>query len=69
MYSHTFLCQCAGYRIKRGWNVNVDAKSVHFDPIVHDNPFEFNPSRFDVILYVSTSFLVIRDAEERGYDP
>ncbi|KAF8022796.1 hypothetical protein BT93_F0339 [Corymbia citriodora subsp. variegata] len=46
-----------GCRIKRGWNVNVDAKSVHFDPMVHDNPFEFNPSRFDDELKLPYSFL------------
>ncbi|XP_030527039.1 abscisic acid 8'-hydroxylase 4 [Rhodamnia argentea] len=46
-----------GYRIKRGWNINVDAKSVHFDPMVHDNPFEFNPSRFDDESKLPCSFL------------
>ncbi|PKI49866.1 hypothetical protein CRG98_029751 [Punica granatum] len=36
-----------GYQLKRGWTVNVDARSIHLDPSVHTNPHEFNPSRFD----------------------
>lgn len=50
-------CNIEGYKIKRGWNVNVNAKSVHFDPAVHDNPFEFNPSRFDDESKLPYSFL------------
>ncbi|XP_062021766.1 3beta,22alpha-dihydroxysteroid 3-dehydrogenase isoform X2 [Rosa rugosa] len=40
-------CKMEGFRIKKGWNVNVDAKSVHLDPTVYIDPGKFNPSRFD----------------------
>lgn len=46
-----------GFRIKKGWNVNVDAKSVHLDPTVYIDPGKFNPSRFDVRKHSFTSFL------------
>ncbi|KAI9113270.1 hypothetical protein K1719_015795 [Acacia pycnantha] len=39
-------CEIEGFKIKKGWNVNVDARSIHFDPTVHDDPDVFNPSRF-----------------------
>ncbi|XP_050366455.1 cytochrome P450 85A1 isoform X2 [Argentina anserina] len=40
-------CEMEGFRIKKGWNVNVDAKSIHLDPTVYIDPDTFNPSRFD----------------------
>nr|XP_011459540.1 PREDICTED: abscisic acid 8'-hydroxylase 1 isoform X1 [Fragaria vesca subsp. vesca] len=40
-------CEMEGFRIKKGWNVNVDAKSIHLDPTVYIDPDKFNPSRFD----------------------
>ncbi|KAF3446348.1 hypothetical protein FNV43_RR11527 [Rhamnella rubrinervis] len=40
-------CVIEGFRIKRGWNVNIDARSVHLDPTVYGDPNKFNPSRFD----------------------
>ncbi|KAL6624657.1 hypothetical protein ACP70R_031978 [Stipagrostis hirtigluma subsp. patula] len=40
-------CQVAGFHIKKGWIVNVDARSLHYDPTVYDNPTVFDPSRFD----------------------
>ncbi|KAL9245190.1 hypothetical protein vseg_018868 [Gypsophila vaccaria] len=36
-----------GYTIKKGWNINVDAKSIHLDPTLYNDPYTFNPSRFD----------------------
>ncbi|XP_021759946.1 abscisic acid 8'-hydroxylase 3-like [Chenopodium quinoa] len=36
-----------GYTIKKGWNVNVDARAIHFDPTLHKDPCKFIPSRFD----------------------
>ncbi|WVZ95663.1 hypothetical protein U9M48_041397 [Paspalum notatum var. saurae] len=39
-------CQVAGFHIKKGWIVNVDARSLHYDPTVYDNPTTFDPSRF-----------------------
>ncbi|KAL5558000.1 hypothetical protein UlMin_034211 [Ulmus minor] len=40
-------CEIEGFRIKRGWNVNIDARSIHLDPTVFNDPNKFNPSRFD----------------------
>ncbi|KAL5819151.1 hypothetical protein ACOSQ4_022993 [Xanthoceras sorbifolium] len=40
-------CEIEGYKIKKGWNVNIVAKSIHFDPMVYNDPNKFNPSRFD----------------------
>ncbi|KAJ1261170.1 hypothetical protein BS78_09G007300 [Paspalum vaginatum] len=39
-------CQVAGFHISKGWIVNVDARSLHYDPTVYDNPTMFDPSRF-----------------------
>ncbi|CAL8995684.1 unnamed protein product [Prunus brigantina] len=50
-------CEMEGFKIKRGWNVNVDAKSVHLDPTVYNDPNKFNPSRFDDESKVPYSFL------------
>ncbi|GLT41087.1 hypothetical protein SLA2020_151770 [Shorea laevis] len=40
-------CQIEGYNIKKGWNVNIDARSIQLDPMVHNDPYKFNPRRFD----------------------
>ncbi|KAK4722975.1 hypothetical protein R3W88_013208 [Solanum pinnatisectum] len=40
-------CEIEGFTIKKGWNINVDAKSIHFDPMIFHDPHKFNPSRFD----------------------
>ncbi|KAI5656088.1 hypothetical protein M9H77_24881 [Catharanthus roseus] len=40
-------CELQGYKIKKGWSVNIDVKSVHFDPELYSDPYKFNPSRFD----------------------
>ncbi|XP_028765835.1 abscisic acid 8'-hydroxylase 2 isoform X2 [Neltuma alba] len=39
-------CEIEGFKIKKGWNVNIDARSIHFDPTVYNDPDVFNPSRF-----------------------
>ncbi|XP_019416683.1 PREDICTED: abscisic acid 8'-hydroxylase 4 isoform X2 [Lupinus angustifolius] len=39
-------CDIEGFKIKKGWNINIDARSIHLDPIVHNDPDVFNPSRF-----------------------
>ena len=41
-----------GYKIKKGWNINIDARSIHLDPTVYNDPNKFIPSRFDVSLFV-----------------
>ncbi|KAJ4714205.1 putative Cytochrome P450 [Melia azedarach] len=40
-------CEIQGYRIKGGWSVNVDAKSIHLDSKFFNDPDVFNPSRFN----------------------
>ncbi|MCD7458296.1 hypothetical protein HAX54_037796 [Datura stramonium] len=40
-------CEIEGFGIKKGWNINVDAKSIHFDPMIFHDPHKFIPSRFD----------------------
>ncbi|CAL0318999.1 unnamed protein product [Lupinus luteus] len=39
-------CEIEGFKIKKGWNINIDARSIHLDPIVHNDADVFNPSRF-----------------------
>ena len=39
----------AGFVIKKGWLVNIDATCIHHDPNLYKDPMQFNPSRFDVI--------------------
>ncbi|KAB1203806.1 Cytochrome P450 85A1 [Morella rubra] len=41
-------CEIEGFKIKRGWNVNINAKSIHLDPMVYNDPNQFNPTRYDV---------------------
>ncbi|EEF38073.1 Ent-kaurenoic acid oxidase, putative [Ricinus communis] len=40
-------CTVDGFEIKKGWNVNVDATHIHYDPALYKDPLRFNPSRFD----------------------
>ncbi|XP_047043662.1 abscisic acid 8'-hydroxylase 4-like [Lolium rigidum] len=40
-------CQVAGFHIKKDWIVNVDARSIHYDPTIYHNPTMFDPSRFN----------------------
>ncbi|XP_011649633.1 abscisic acid 8'-hydroxylase 2 isoform X2 [Cucumis sativus] len=35
------------YKIKKGWNVNIDVRSLHSDPSIYKDPIKFIPSRFD----------------------
>nr|KYP64609.1 Abscisic acid 8'-hydroxylase 4 [Cajanus cajan] len=39
-------CVIEGYKMKKGWNINIDARSIHHDPTVYSDPNVFNPSRF-----------------------
>ncbi|KAL5073955.1 hypothetical protein RYX36_012939 [Vicia faba] len=39
-------CEIEGFEIKKGWNINIDARSIHHDPSVHNDPNVFNPARF-----------------------
>lgn len=38
------------YHIKKGWIVNVDARGIHYDSTIYNDPTKFIPSRFDVSL-------------------
>ncbi|CAI9778034.1 unnamed protein product [Fraxinus pennsylvanica] len=35
-----------GYKIQKGWSVNLDVVSIHHDPEIFPNPQKFDPSRF-----------------------
>lgn len=48
----------AGFEIKRGWHVNIDATCIHYDPDLYPDPMQFNPSRFDVMSYTSLTQLI-----------
>ncbi|KAI3968916.1 hypothetical protein MKW92_043408 [Papaver armeniacum] len=39
--------QVEGFAIKKGWMVNIDAKSIHLDSTVYNDATRFNPARFD----------------------
>ncbi|XP_004501123.1 abscisic acid 8'-hydroxylase 4 [Cicer arietinum] len=39
-------CEIEGFKMKKGWNINIDARSIHHDPTIHSDPDVFNPSRF-----------------------
>lgn len=39
-----------GYKIKKGWSLNLDVVSIHHDPEVFPDPQKFDPSRFDAPL-------------------
>ncbi|CAN1835556.1 Abscisic acid 8'-hydroxylase 3 [Linum perenne] len=41
-------CHIEGYKIMKGWNINVDCRSIHLDPNLYKEPTKFNPSRYDV---------------------
>lgn len=38
----------AEFQIKKGWIVNVDARGIHYDSTIYNDPTDFIPSRFDV---------------------
>ncbi|XP_021284229.1 cytochrome P450 87A3 [Herrania umbratica] len=40
-------CEIKGYKMKKGWTVNIDVTSIHLDPMVYSEPNSFDPSRFD----------------------
>nr|AFK39117.1 unknown [Lotus japonicus] len=39
-------CEIKGLKIKKGWNINIDARSIHHDPTTYNYPDVFNPLRF-----------------------
>lgn len=45
-----------GYKIKKGWSVNLDVVSIHHDPQVFPDPEKFNPSRFDVSYFLTRNY-------------
>lgn len=44
----SYFLNITGYKIKKGWSVNLDVVSIHHDPELFPNPKKFDPSRFDV---------------------
>ena len=38
------MLNLAGYKIKKGWSVNLDVVSIHHDPEVFPDPEKFDPS-------------------------
>ena len=56
-----------GFKIKRGWNINIDARSIHLDPMVYNDPNKFSPQRFDVSFSVAKSifFSIFHQSNKR----
>lgn len=50
------MLNLAGYKIKKGWSVNLDVVSIHHDPEVFPDPEKFDPSRFDVSCFLKRDF-------------
>lgn len=47
------ICKYAGYTIPAGWIVAVAPSVVHYNSEIYENPLEFNPWRWEVlILYI-----------------
>lgn len=46
----------AGFEIKKGWHVNIDAAYIHYDPALYKDPELFNPSRFEVSGFIFLFF-------------
>lgn len=42
------LLRILGYKIKKGWSINLDGVTIHQDPEFYPEPEKFNPSRWDV---------------------
>eukprot|EP00257_Ricinus_communis_P000670 XP_002510423.2 abscisic acid 8'-hydroxylase 2 [Ricinus communis] len=40
-------CEIEGFKIMKGWNVNIDARSIHRDPILYEESNNFHPPRFE----------------------
>ncbi|KAJ4845210.1 Ent-kaurenoic acid oxidase 1 [Turnera subulata] len=46
-----------GYIVPKGWKVLAWFRSVHLDPEIYPNPYEFNPSRWDNLVAKAGTFL------------
>jgi len=47
------LLNFAGYKVRKGWSINLDVVSIHHDPEVFSNPEKFDPSRFDASYFLT----------------
>ncbi|KAK9164197.1 hypothetical protein Syun_005099 [Stephania yunnanensis] len=39
-------CELEGFKSRKGWVINIDAKAMHLDPSVYQDPTRFHPPRF-----------------------
>ncbi|KAK9164204.1 hypothetical protein Syun_005106 [Stephania yunnanensis] len=39
-------CELEDFKIRKGWIINIDAKAMHLDPSVYQDPTRFHPPRF-----------------------
>ncbi|KAJ4825847.1 Ent-kaurenoic acid oxidase 1 [Turnera subulata] len=46
-----------GFIVPKGWKVLAWFRSVHLDPEIYSNPYEFNPSRWDNLVAKAGTFL------------
>lgn len=49
----------AGYLIPKGWCVLASFISVHMDEDIYENPYQFDPWRWDVRHPFLLSFIII----------
>ncbi|EOA24029.1 hypothetical protein CARUB_v10017243mg [Capsella rubella] len=49
-----------GYTIPKGWMVVVASSLIHYDPAIYENPYEFNPWRWEgkELVHGSRTFMV-----------
>ena len=51
-YEQMFIVKFAGYLIPKGWCVLASLTSIHMDEQNYDNPYQFNPWRWEVTIYM-----------------